>query len=319
MPTVQVACPAAASAVDMSKVTLTIGSPCKTCLARLLIASGQDQNTPYTIKWADFDSTPPLIEALKAGHVDVAQGGETGVLFGVANGTKIKILGATDESGEGGSLILVKNSSEIKTVADLKGKRVALPYYTAQHYQLAKALDKAGVAWGDADIVNLNTTDGLSALNTGAVQAFVVWDPNSAVAEVNYESRALQNLKDAVKTYGTFYATEAAVNDPGKRAALEDLTRRVVRANNWVHGHKEDWAQQVAELSKLPIEPSRRAANRTQSQLAPIDEKVVTAWQEQIDYFHGLGQFKQSYKASDLVAPGFDKIIADELTKLPKP
>src|SRR5262245_25326485 len=85
------------SAVDLSKVTLTIGSPCKTCLARLLIASGQDQNTPYAIKWADFDSTPPLIEALKAGHVDVAQGGETGVLFGIANGTKVKILGATNE------------------------------------------------------------------------------------------------------------------------------------------------------------------------------------------------------------------------------
>jgi sulfonate transport system substrate-binding protein len=241
------------------------------------------------------------------------------VLFGVANGTKVKVIGATNEQAEGGSLILVKNRSEIETVADLKGKRVALPYYTAQHYQLAKALDKAGLAWGDVDIVNLNTTDGLSALNTGAVAAFVVWDPNSAVAETNYEARALQNLREAVKTYGMLYATEAAVNDPGKKAALEDLTRRVVRANAWVHGHREDWAQQVATLSNLPIEPSRRAANRTQSQLAPIDQTVQTALQEQVDYFHGLGQFKETYRVSEIVAPGFDTIIADELSKLPKP
>ena len=151
--------------MDLSKVTLTIGSPCKTCLGRLLVASGQDKDAPYSIKWADFDSTPPLIEALKAGSVDLGQGGETGVLSGMANGAQIKALGATDEKN-GGSLIVVKNNSEIKSVADLKGKRVALPYYTAQHYQLAKALDQAGSAWTDVDVVNLNTTDGLSGLNT---------------------------------------------------------------------------------------------------------------------------------------------------------
>src|SRR5437870_5538926 len=76
-----------AGAVDLSNATLTVASPCRTCLARLLISSGQDQNSADTIEWADFDSATPLIEALKAGHVDVAEGGETGVLFGIANGT----------------------------------------------------------------------------------------------------------------------------------------------------------------------------------------------------------------------------------------
>lgn len=308
----------AGGAVDLSKVTLTIGSPCKTCLGRLLVASGQDKDTPYTIKWADFDSTPPLIEALKAGSVDVGQGGETGVLFGIANGAEIKALGATDERSTGGSLIVVKNSSEVRTVADLKGKRVALPYYTAQHYQLAKALDQAGVAWTDVDVVNLNTTDGLSALNTGAVAAFVIWDPNAAVAEVQYDSRALINLRDVIKTYSTLYASASAVNDPGKHAALEDLTRRIVRANAWVHDHKAEWAKQVAELSNLPLDASTRAANRTDPQLVPIDATVQKAWQEQVDYFKNIGQFKESYMVSDIVASGFDAIISDELSKLPK-
>jgi ABC-type nitrate/sulfonate/bicarbonate transport system substrate-binding protein len=112
------------STPDLSKVTLTIGSPCKTCLGRLLIASGQDKNTQYTLKYADFDSTPPLIEALNADHVDVATGGETGVLFGMANGAQIKMLGATDEKNTGGSLILVKNNSDLRKVADLKGRPV---------------------------------------------------------------------------------------------------------------------------------------------------------------------------------------------------
>ena len=163
--------------------------------------------------------------------MDLATGGETGVLFGIANGADIKLLGATNESNTGGSLILVKNNSDIHAVADLRGRRIALPYYTAQHYQLAKALDQAGLAWSDADIVNLNTTDGLSALNTGAVDAFVIWDPNSAVAELQYDASPVVNLSSVLKTYGAYYASAQAVADPGKRAALEDLTRRIVRAN----------------------------------------------------------------------------------------
>ena len=108
------------------------------------------------------------------------------------------------------------------------------------------------------------------------------------------------------------------MNDPGKHAALADLTRRIVRANAWVHGHKTEWAKQVADLSNLPLDTSTRAAGRTDPQLVPIDTTVQKAWQEQVDYFKGIGQFKESYKVTDIVAPGFDAIISDELSKLPK-
>jgi hypothetical protein len=72
----------------------------------------------------------------------------------------------------------------------------------------------------------------------------------------------------------------------------------------------------LTHIFLLPIESSKRAASRTDAQLIPIDQKVVGAWQEQVDYFHGLGQFKDDYKASDIVAPGFDAIISDETSKL---
>jgi sulfonate transport system substrate-binding protein len=119
-----------------------------------------------------------------------------------------------------------------------------------------------------------------------------------------------------VKTWGAYYASADAVADPGKRAALEDLTRRIVRANAWVHDNKADWAKQVAQLSNLPIEAATRAANRSDSQLAAIDQTVNGAWQEQVDYFLKLGQFKEGYPVSDRVVPGFDRIIGDELGKL---
>jgi sulfonate transport system substrate-binding protein len=302
-----------ASSSSATQVTLTVGSPCKSCLKQLLTASGQDKGTSYRLQWADFDSTPTLVQALKAGYVDVASGGETGVLFGIAAGAKVRLLGAVQDSNVGGSSILVKNSSNIRTLADLKGRKVALPFYTAQHYQLAKALDSAGVAWKDVDIVNLDTAAGQSAFNSGAVDAFVIWDPNAAVAELRDNAHALVRLSDIQQTYSALYASAGAVDDPAKKAALEDLTRRVVQAYQWVGTHKTDWARTVSQLSGVPIEAAQLAANRTDPQLAPIDDKVRQSWQDETDYFVRLGQLKQPFAVADSVAPGFGTIISQQL------
>ena len=109
------------------------------------------------------------------------------------------------------------------------------------------------------------------------------------------------------------------MNDPGKHAALADLTLQD-RASERLGTRPQDG---MGEAGGRLVEPaaetaSARAAGRTDSQLVPIDTTVKKAWQEQVDYFKGIGQFREKYEVTDFVAPGFDAIIADELSKLPK-
>jgi sulfonate transport system substrate-binding protein len=298
-------------------VTLTVGSPCKSCLKQLLTASGQDRATPYRLAWADFDSTPTLVQAIKAGRVDVAEGGETGVLFGIAAGVGVRPLGAVKDTNVGGSTILVKKSSPIRTLADLKGRKVALPYYTAQHYQLAKALDSVGLRWQDVRVLNLDTSNGLSAFNSGAVDAFVIWDPNTAVVEQRDDVRALVRLSEIQQSYSMLYASAAAVDDPAKQAALRDLTRRVVLAYQWVATHKPQWAQAVSQLSGISPAAARLATDRTDPRLAPIDQTVLTSWQDEVDYFARIGQIERPFPVAGSVATGFDTIISRQLASTP--
>ncbi|WP_406208712.1 ABC transporter substrate-binding protein [Kitasatospora sp. NBC_01560] len=305
----------AAGSSDLSRVTLTVGSPCKACLKRLLIASGQDKNTPYRINWADFDSTPTLVEAMKAGKVDVSQGGETGVLFALGNGADLKLLGAVSQYRSGGTVVLVKKGSPITDLAGLRGKKVAVPFYTAQHYQFARSLEAAGLKWSDVNAVNLTTTDGLAAFNSGDVSAFVIWDPNAAVAELHHDARIIQELGSVLPTYSALYATAAATTDPGKRAALEDLARRSVRAFAWVNSHRTQWAQELSGLAQIPLDSAQLAADRSEAQLGPADAEVRASWQAEIEYFRGQNQIKQSYPIADRIVPGFDAVIADELAK----
>lgn len=300
-----------------STTTIVVGSPCKTCLKTLLTASGESAGTPYTLQFADFDSAPPLIEAMKAGRVDVAWGGEVPVFFGISNGVPVVLLAGGRSSATGQSRILVKDDSPIRTVADLRGKKIAMPLYTVPHYPLAVALQRAGLAWSDVDVVNLNTTDGLAAFNTGSVDAFVVWDPNAAVVETQYGGRTLQQLGDVINPDSAYYAASAALQDPAKRAAVEDLTRRVVRAFAWVGDHKPEWAGKITELTGVPQAASTLAADRQDWQLVPIDDGVRATWQQEVDFFAQLGQITAPFPVAERVAPGFDVVVTGELAALP--
>lgn len=310
-------CSAQAADPDLASITLTAGTPNKTGLHRQLIASGEDKNLPYHVQWADFDSTQPLTEALPAGRVDIAAGGDTGVLFAIANGSHIRILAATQENKIGGSAILVLGTSPIHTVAELKGRKVALPYYTKQHYQFAQALAQAQVPWDARNILNLDTTNGLSALVNGQVDAFVLWDPNTAIAEVEHGARILLPLKQAIETDGMLYAPAQDLDDPLRRLALEDLTRRIIRSQDWVNRHPNEWSQQIATLSQIPLAAAQKQTARSLAEFVPAGNPAVyRPWQKEIDYFHQLGQFRNEFQIRDSIATSFDQIVADESRKL---
>ncbi|MBB3659895.1 sulfonate transport system substrate-binding protein [Rhizobium sp. BK650] len=309
----------AQSAPHLSDLTLTVGTPNKTGLHRQLIAANEIENLPYKINWADFDSTPPLVEALRAGHVDIAAGGDTGVLAAIANGVKVTILAGAWERKESGSAILVRGDSPLKGVADLKGHKVALPYFTKQHYQFAKALEQAGVPFDNKLILNLNTTDGLSALVNSQVDAFVVWDPNTAIAQQQHGARILQSLSKVIDTAGVLYAPTYAVEDPVRKAALEDLTRRIIRAQAWVNAHPTEWAEQVAKLSQISPDAANLQASRSRVEYVPAtDGDVLSGWQKEVAYFRDSGQFKRDFKVEDYVVKDFGDLIRDENKKLVK-
>lgn len=305
--------------LDLTDVTLTVGTPNKTGLHRQLIAANEIENLPYKIRWADFDSTPPLVEALRAGHVDIAAGGDTGVLAAISNGVKVTIIAATWERKESGSAILVRGDSDLKSVADLKGRKVALPYFTKQHYQFANALEQAGVPWDSKLILNLNTTDGLSALVNGQVDAFVVWDPNTAIAQQQHGARILQPLSKVIDTAGVVYVPTSSLEDPARKAALKDLTRRIIRAQAWVNVHPSEWAEQVSKLSKVSLEVANLQASRSRVEHAPAtDPEALAGWQKQVTYFHEAGQFRKEFAVEDYVAKDFSDVVDGENKKLAK-
>ena len=104
----------------------------------------------YKVVWTEFPSGPPLLEALNVGAIDFGNTGEAPPIFAQAAGAPIQYV-AYEPPAPKGEAILVPKDSKLNSVADLKGKKVALNKGSNVHYLLLKALEKAGVKYSEIE------------------------------------------------------------------------------------------------------------------------------------------------------------------------
>ena len=136
-----------------------------------------------SINWVDFQFGPPLLEAINVGSVDFGYVGDTPPVFAQAAGAKIRYAAAVKQDGNTQAIIVPKESP-IKTLADLKGKRVAFGKGSSAHNLLVAALEKAGLSWSDITPAPLAPADATAAFIKGSVDAWSIWDPYLALAEL---------------------------------------------------------------------------------------------------------------------------------------
>ena len=134
----------------------------------LLTAAGLIGKLPFKVSWSDFTSGPPMLQAIGAGSVDVGGVGNAPPVFAAAGGNKIAIVGAY-QANPLASALLVPKGSPITSVAQLKGKRIAVAQGSSAEYHLLTVLTKAGLSVHDVTITYLQPAEGLAALTSAHV------------------------------------------------------------------------------------------------------------------------------------------------------
>jgi len=245
-------------------------------------AAGVLADVPYRIRWSQFPAAAPLLEALNAGALDVGFTGDVPFLFVYASGVPVRVIGAV-RGGAKSQAILVPRGSPIRTLADLKGRKLAVNKGGNGHYLALALLDHAGIDPASVNIVTMPPPDARLALAGGAVDAWSVWDPYVSIAIADDGARV---LADATGVYGNKSFDLAHLDAiAGKRAALEDFEGRLARARRWALSHVEENAAQVATLTRIPaplIAQSLR--NRAATPIA-IDDQVIAETQGEADLF----------------------------------
>ena len=178
----------------------------------LLKASGnlEKRLEPLGVKitWNEFAAGPQLLEGLNVGSIDFGTVGETPPIFAQAANAKIKYIGYEPPAPKGEAIIVPKNSA-IKTVTDLKGKKVVLNKGSNVHYLLVKALENAGLKYSDIETVFLAPADARAAFEKGSVDAWVIWDPFYAAAETSLGAKLVQDGTNTVNNHQFYLAEES--------------------------------------------------------------------------------------------------------------
>ncbi len=127
------------------------------------------------VKWAEFPFGPPLLEAINVGSIDVGSVGESPPIFAQAAGADLVYVG-NEPPAPAAEAIIVPKDSLIKSVAELKGKRVAVAKGSNANYLLIKLLEKAGLKFSDIEVIYLPPADARAAFESGRVDAWSIWD-----------------------------------------------------------------------------------------------------------------------------------------------
>jgi sulfonate transport system substrate-binding protein len=238
-----------------------------------------------TVRWSEFPGGPQLLEALNIGSVDFGNTGETPPVFAQAAGADLLYV-AYEPPAPAGEAILVPKNSPIKSVAELKGKKVALNKGSNVHYLLVRALEQAGLAWTDIQPVYLAPADGRAAFQSGSVDAWVIWDPYQAAAEKQLEARTLKDGAGLVDNHQFYLARRPYATTNAK--VLNILIEEIKGIGEWSKKNPEEIAKQVAPVIGLPEDITLVAVKRQGYDVKPITPAVIAAQQKIADTFHNL-------------------------------
>lgn len=212
--------------------------------SRPLKLSGAAESLPYELEFADFSGGPAVIEALRSGAADIGSIGEAPIPIAVANGiTDIVAVGLEANPGSSGGYFLVaRPGSDVKTVADLKGRKVAYPPGTGRHMVTAGLLAKAGLnPKTDIEAVELAGSEVAPTFSSGAVDA-------AMLAGAQYykvgEPPVLGDGTGINTGINTLIVRREVLEDPAKAAAIGDFVGRNVAANNWIESHPDEWVEE---------------------------------------------------------------------------
>ena len=291
------------TARDLEQVTLRVADQMNLVRSQLQLSNQLDQ-TPYRITWAGFHAGPPLLEALGADAIDVGAVGDTPPIFAQAAGFPIRII-AAQRVNPAFSAILIPKGSALRSVGDLRGKRVAFAKASASHYLLLRALAGVGLRLSDIQPLYLTPNDAQPAFENGHLDAWAVWDPFVANNVLAGATRLIDG-RGLVDGLGFVVSSASALADPLRAAALADHLRRLRAAQTWALAHRDLWRDSFAKLTGLALPVVTDMFTRFEPHYVTMDAGVRAAEQRVADEFFAGGLLQKRLNVNDVFDRRFE-------------
>ena len=237
------------------------------------------------VTWTEFNAGPVQLEALNVGAIDFGDVGEAPPIFAQAAGAPLVYAGATVPRPQLEAIIVPKGSP-IKTVADLKGKKVAYNKGSNVQYFLAKLLEKQGLKYSDVQHVHLPPPDARAAFQKGAIDAWIIWDPFLASAQKTLDAQVLVDAKGVVNNRQYYFSSrDFATKNPD---VLKIAIRQINAIDSWIAANKPAAATELSTVLGLDKSITELYLSRAAYGTAPVTSAILAEQQAIADTFFDL-------------------------------
>lgn len=252
------------------------------------------------VDWVEFSAGPPLVEALNVGAVHLGWTGDAPPIFGQAAGAAITYVAALPANGLG-EAIITKSDSGINTVADLKGKKVAVGKGTSSHNLLVAALEANGVAFDQITPVYLAPADAGAAFASDNVDAWAIWDPFLAIAEWQHKPKVLIRAPEVISVNTYFLGNREFTANADNAPVIEQTIAALAQSAAWADANRAKVAEALHEVTGVPIAAQTLAADRAEFGIFALTPEIIAGQQATADRFFKLGLIPKAIKIQDAV------------------
>ncbi len=280
---------------------LRIGFQRSSTLAAILKAGGGLERAlaplGVAVTWHEFTSGLPQLEALNTGNIDFsADVADTVPIFALAAGAKLSYV-AMEAASPQAQAILVPAESSIRTVADLKGRKVAVTRGAGSHYLLIAALNSVNLSLKDITPAYLTPADGRAALVGNSVDAWVTWDPFLTVARRQAGAKIIAD-GTGLASYNRYYLASE-----GYARARSDVLKVVYdtldKAGQWAKAHPDEAAALLAGIWHIDAALVQEANSHRSYRVGPVTDAGLTEQKKIADAFFAEGLLPRRVEATE--------------------
>lgn len=252
-----------------------------------------------SVEWNVFPSGGTVLEALTAGQIDYGNAADGSGVFAQAGGKEFVYVG-NDLPNPEGMGIMVHSDSPIKTIADLKGKKVAVVKGGNHHYLTVLALERAGLQADDVEYVFVkDASEGRAVFETKQVDALGSWDPFFATVQIDLKPVMLTDGADYSPNRTFYYSTKEFTSK------YPDLVKIILEetdiADKWANANKPEVVKLLTEELGIDEQSIRTAVERRTYGVEAITPEIIAPQQQLADTYYRIGLIPEKVDVSELM------------------
>ncbi|WFR61160.1 aliphatic sulfonate ABC transporter substrate-binding protein [Paenibacillus amylolyticus] len=261
------------------------------------------------VEWLEFQSGPPMIEAMASNHLDFAGMGNMPPISAQAAGIDFKIISQLLD-GKNNVAIIVPKDSPIKSIADLKDKKVAVTKGSNAYNFLYLVLEKAGLGKSDIQEIQLQPDETQPSFESGKVDAWAVWDPYITLNSLSGKGKVLADGESEGVLSPSFQLVRSDfANEHPELVTL--YLKTLEQARQWEANHQEEAFQRYADERNIPIELVKGMQSRAAMINIPVSDETIAEQQNTANFQFQLGTIRNEINVADV----FDNQYIEEALK----